>query len=118
MTADKKRHRANKNLVHSLLGSACAWCGNTDHRCLQIDHINAQAKPVRGHGKKQYRGASSVAKMIRDGVDVRKILRLLCANCHAIKTYEAKDYLNAPRQTTKIATRETTGRLALANEGC
>jgi len=63
-----------------MLGGKCFHCGCDDIRCLEIDHVI----PVRGdhscYGKTLYQ--SIVNKGKRDN------LQVLCACCHAIKTYE------------------------------
>lgn len=65
----------------SVLGGTCVVCGETDLRVLQIDHI----KPIRTKS----RGArNGFHKSIVDGLVDN--LQVLCANCHARKTFEEK----------------------------
>lgn len=69
-----------------MLGGCCKQCGYSKHiAALQIDHIEPilrDKKSVQsGYGCQQlynrlYRGLESIEN-----------LQLLCANCHAIKTY-------------------------------
>ena len=62
------------------LGGACVLCGYADVRVLEIDHIVTIRKS--GHSINQ---VSLFLAVIRGETDN---LQLLCANCHAIKTYE------------------------------
>ena len=76
---EKKRYVRIKHQAITLLGGQCVRCHCDDMRCLEIDHII----PVRGdrstYGAKLY---LSIVKGNRENVQV------LCACCHAIKTYE------------------------------
>jgi 5-methylcytosine-specific restriction endonuclease McrA len=60
------------------LGGICKQCGCTDIRCLQIDHMI----PLRGIKRM---GTLDFYRSIVQGK--RENLQILCANCHAIKTY-------------------------------
>jgi 5-methylcytosine-specific restriction endonuclease McrA len=83
-----ERQRTNRRKVYyqrkqkavALLGGKCCRCGCDDIRCLEIDHII----PIRGdrsmYGDKLFRS-------IVNGGSTDN-LQVLCANCHAIKTYE------------------------------
>jgi 5-methylcytosine-specific restriction endonuclease McrA len=62
----------------ALLGDQCIQCQCSDVRCLQIDHII----PLRG---KQRLITASFYRSIIQGLTEN--LQILCANCHAIKTY-------------------------------
>lgn len=73
---DKRRQQAL-----NALGGCCNGCGLPDKRVLQIDHIA-------GHGHIE-RGNRSV--FLRRVVSYPHWYQLLCANCHAIKTYEGKE---------------------------
>jgi 5-methylcytosine-specific restriction endonuclease McrA len=76
----KTAYYQRKQKAIALLGGKCCRCGCDDTRCLEIDHII----PVRGdrsiYGDKLYRNIISGGST--------KNLQVLCANCHAIKTYE------------------------------
>ncbi len=78
--ASKRNYARLKQGAVLALGGKCCRCGCDDIRCLEIDHII----PVRGdrsiYGVKLYRS-------IVTG-DSTENLQVLCANCHAIKTYE------------------------------
>jgi hypothetical protein len=82
----ERQHKHKRTVYYQLkqeaitvLGGKCCHCQCSDIRCLEIDHI----VPVRGdrslYGVKLYR---SVAQGNTEG------LQVLCACCHAIKTYE------------------------------
>jgi 5-methylcytosine-specific restriction endonuclease McrA len=77
---EKQRQWEKNRRVRALdmLGSKCAVCGNEDHRVLQIDHI------IELNGKKRIPHTSLHASIIAGNTDN---LQLLCANCHAIKTW-------------------------------
>lgn len=62
------------------LGGVCVRCGYADARALEIDHI----EPLR-NSKRQLSQAQMLVDILRGNIDN---LQLLCANCHAIKTYE------------------------------
>jgi hypothetical protein len=60
------------------LGGVCLTCQCVDVRCLQIDHII----PIKG---KRMNDTTFYNSIIRGMIEN---LQVLCANCHAIKTYE------------------------------
>ncbi|HZU04228.1 MAG TPA: HNH endonuclease signature motif containing protein [Ktedonobacteraceae bacterium] len=62
------------------LGGACVLCGYTDIRALEIDHIT----PIR-NSKNRIDNPSLFMSIVRGNTEN---LQVLCANCHAIKTYE------------------------------
>lgn len=69
--------------IIALLGGECIICGETDIRCLQIDHIN-------GGGTKERRGNSggyykNILEKIKGG---SKEYQILCANHNWIKRFE------------------------------
>lgn len=68
--------------VFEKLGGKCVKCGISDHRVLQIDHINGGGCRER----KKYKGRPSYYKMIYN--DNSGKYQLLCANCNWIKRIE------------------------------
>ncbi len=65
--------------VQEALGGQCAHCGITDHRVLEIDHING------GGRQEQLRiGVYGIRKKI---LEDSTGYQLLCSNCHTIKTW-------------------------------
>jgi hypothetical protein len=76
---NKERLLASNLRVQAIrvLGGACVQCQCTDIRCLQIDHII----PI---GKKREHRDVLYKRVIRGNTEN---LQVLCACCHAIKTY-------------------------------
>ena len=95
------RHRAKvkgqlkkfKFLTRYKMFVGCALCGYKEHpSALHFDHIDPKEKSFgisRGYKSK---GIDTIKKEMRK-------CQVLCANCHAVKTFENGDYRNA--QTTK-----------------
>ena len=66
----------------------CAFCGYREHSiALQFDHIDPKEKSFNISQSYKAKGMKALKKEI-------KKCQVLCANCHAVKTYENKDYLN------------------------
>jgi 5-methylcytosine-specific restriction endonuclease McrA len=76
----KASYRVVKQQAITLLGGKCCRCQLEDIRCLEIDHI----VPVRGD--RSIYGAKLYRSIVNSGSTEN--LQVLCANCHAIKTYE------------------------------
>ena len=75
---------SNKLEAVRILGGKCSNdnCTVTDFRCLHIDHI----LPIK---RKTGGGAGIVnSNLVVRGILTKKEVQLLCANHHAIKTYE------------------------------
>ena len=76
--------------IFDLLGIKCVVCGESDWRCLQIDHVHGGGNEERKklchgtHGSNQtyYR---EILKKIKGG---SKDYQILCANCNWKKKYE------------------------------
>jgi len=77
-------------LIQSL-GARCVRCGyNEDLRALQLDHIIGDGKEDRN------RIGSKIARYyVHHLEEAAKILQVLCANCHAIKTFENRDNMSS-----------------------
>lgn len=67
------------------LGSECKHCGNTDIRCLQIDHIDGG-----GHQERKAIGHRGICRKILKG-NIKKY-QLLCANCNWIKKWKRGEH--------------------------
>lgn len=65
--------------VFDLLGHACARCGFSDLRALQIDHVNGDGAKERGRNQAFYK---------RILADDGGRYQILCANCNWIKRHE------------------------------
>ncbi len=87
----EREYRAKyQHLIFDLLGSKCSWCGITDLRVIQIDHVNGggtaeRKKPGQKSRWNYYRG---IFGEISAG---SKNYQLLCANCNWIKRWEKRE---------------------------
>lgn len=84
-TSRVRRAKLRQEII-KLLGGKCVKCGESDWRCLQIDHLN------RFHGhyyERNHKGSEmymrEVLNLIKNGSNE---LQLLCANHNWIKRYE------------------------------
>lgn len=77
-------------------GGRCQTCGFDDPRALQVDHVN-------GGGSIERRVTSPLRMAGKILADDGSTYQLLCANCHAIKTSDAK---RVNRRTRKIPTEQ------------
>ena len=71
----------NRMKCIDLLGGCCVSCSNSDERVLQFDHINNDGNLDRPGNRVQ-------SGLFKDVLEHGKAkYQLLCANCHAMKTY-------------------------------
>ena len=77
----KRQYAELRRQAFAALGDECRECENSDHRVLQIDHIN-------GGGRAERMKTSSLP-FFRKVIANTDGYQLLCANCHAIKTWHA-----------------------------
>lgn len=84
----KKRLWERKKEIIEKLGNKCVKCGNSDIRCLDINHIDRTKKgrPKNKTYNMQFR--------LREWSENINNLELLCANCHRIHTYKQMNYGN------------------------
>ena len=81
-------------------GGKCKFCGFSDSRALQIDHINGGGrKEIREKFKKSSRGFLYWLKKNNFPSDE---YQLLCANCNQIKRHTNKEGIG-PRDYTNVA---------------
>jgi len=86
----KESYRRHHNLrlrVIALLGGKCVSCGESDWRCLQIDHVN-------DHGTRDRSKFSTwtFQKYVLEEIEAgSKQYQLLCANCNWKKRYEKRE---------------------------
>lgn len=81
-----EQHRELRERLYSYLGGIrCNKCGITDIRVLQLDH-----KHGGGQAHRRIKGWATIARDILRLRQKRKF-QVLCANCHAIKTFENKE---------------------------
>lgn len=88
---DKRRkyQRKVRMKVLELLGGKCIRCGESDWRCLQIDHVKGDGHSYRS--MRQHLDTSSVHlyhKIIKEIQSGSKDYQCLCANCNWRKKYE------------------------------
>lgn len=75
----ERRRRIKKKAIDSL-GNKCVKCGESDWRCLQIDHINGKGN--------QERKTLGAYKMSNKVLKHPELYQILCANCNWKKRYE------------------------------
>lgn len=87
MTKKETDYKKLRREILMLLGNKCVRCGESDWRCLQIDHVN-------GGGQKEHKEiqTSGILYKIRNDPESRKDYQLLCANCNWKKRYELKEH--------------------------
>lgn len=82
----RKQRLARKHKAIKMLGGKCKKCGYDENiNALQIDHI----KPIlrKQHGT---HAGGNLSRRIANGALPMTLFQVLCANCHAIKTYEER----------------------------
>src|SRR3990172_5788234 len=81
---DKRKYRRQRQELILRLCGLCTRCGLDDIRCLQIDHRNGG-----GHKERKEYGWEYFKFLYRlSDEELGARYQILCANCHAIKTYE------------------------------
>jgi len=79
----------DKKTVIDLLGGKCIRCEYSDNiNALELDHITPLRRKVVGEDS----GNNNYRKILNGTLDI-KLFQILCANCHAIKTYEERRIL-------------------------
>lgn len=95
MTYQTFRNHATKKEILIVLGDRCSQCGESDRRCLQIDHIGGGGcRERKQFGGNQGRFYKFVLERIKAGSED---YQLLCANCNWKKRYENGEDGNAYR---------------------
>jgi len=82
----REKIRKTRTEVVEKMGGKCVNCGYDNNKALQVDHING------GGGKERKIYGWKYWKMLNNLADTNEY-QLLCANCHAIKSYHEK-YIN------------------------
>lgn len=91
----RKYDLQRKQKVIEILGGKCVKCGYKEHQAaLQIDHIIPLRRKTKGMGVGGNKNCRAVLKGHIENV------QLLCANCHAIKTYEERVLKETVSNTT------------------
>jgi hypothetical protein len=96
-------YQKDKARVISILGGKCCgyggeYCDITNPKMLQADHIDPDTNPVPSNGCGGYYnglgwragGMNDAIYRIKKGEDITKIFQLLCANHHAVKTFDER----------------------------
>lgn len=92
IAARKKSNRKNARKKYNFITRykrmvGCKFCGYKENvLALQFDHINPKEKSFSLSQGYRSKGMDKLKKEIRK-------CQVLCANCHAIKTYENGDYI-------------------------
>lgn len=73
--------------LFQVLGGKCIHCGETDWKCLQIDHIHGGGSGNK-KGKRPERNTTYFKKVLAEITAGSKDYQLLCANCNWRKRYE------------------------------
>lgn len=81
-----KKRQSVKVRVVEMFGGGCVMCGFADIRALQIDHIVRIKRSKSGT-----HSGSTLWRRVLGGIIPVESVQLLCANCHAIKTYEERN---------------------------
>lgn len=83
-------HKERRLAAIRKIGGRCQKCGYADDiRALQFDHRTPLLRRINGLSNRLYGGDTSVREILRMSRPTEKY-QLLCANCHAIKSYEEK----------------------------
>ena len=79
----RRKNLETRQKALEILGGKCKNCDVTDFRCIQFDHIIPEYR-----GSHIPHSSQAIARQIVAGKLTDKQIQPLCANCHAIKTYE------------------------------
>ena len=113
--ARDRYHKYRKEVI-SELGGCCCRCGFPDVRALQIDHVNGAGSAER----RKFGTSNNCRRMLLAVRNGSKEYQLLCANCNAIKMYEAREHV--PRIYTAtlepVKERRPCGTHAAYHRGC
>lgn len=82
----KQRNWEQKMKIIEQLGGKCKNCGFSDHRALDINHLDRNKKEIPKHRSYTWQ------RRLKDWKKNIKTIELLCANCHRIHTWEQMGY--------------------------
>lgn len=80
-----KQRAKYKSIVIEMFGGSCMECGFDNVRALHLDHITA-IKRV-SYSTRGADSGSGLWRKVATGKIPKELVQLLCANCHAVKTY-------------------------------
>lgn len=75
-----------KAKVLEMFGGGCVLCGFDNILALHIDHVIAIKRP--SYSDRGITTGTALWRKVASGRLPKSEVQLLCANCHAIKTYE------------------------------
>jgi hypothetical protein len=100
----KKRLWERKIEIIKKLGGKCVECGNTDIWVLDINHLD------RGKKRRPSNGKYTWQFRLKEWNENLSNLKLLCANCHRIHTWEQMNYGDEKVQKRNINYRRNIAR--------
>lgn len=92
---EKQREELHRDAIKRVvliqyLGGKCSRCGyEKDIRALQLDHIHSDGKKDRSKEKRKGKVYRYYVNHLEES---EKVLQVLCANCHCIKTHEHNEW--------------------------
>lgn len=85
----RNKRKEIKLFIINYFGNKCKECGETDIRCLSLDHVNNDGhldkKSEKGNRQVTPTWYAKLYKMINSNQQLPRELQLLCFNCHAKK---------------------------------
>ena len=82
-----EKYYGTRTDILDMLGNNCVRCGETDWRCLQIDHVNGGGRKEMKKNNLHY-GNFYYSKIYTKVFNGSKDYQILCANCNWKKKYE------------------------------
>lgn len=76
----------------NVLGGKCVRCGYSDHRALQIDHVDGNGYKDTAKQRQSRGSVGYYRKVIMDTATGDTSYQILCANCNWIKRYENNEH--------------------------
>ena len=96
---DAKRDIEKRHSLLLYLGGKCVCCGyNNDIRGLVLDHIHGD-----GYQDRKRIGSKIARYYIKNLVEAKQKLQVLCATCNQIKSVENKEHNRSRRINRKVA---------------
>jgi hypothetical protein len=93
MAGMTKRQRLNRNMMNKIkTDKGCELCGYKEHHvALQFDHIDPESKYRDANGNLKSPSSMFSYSQATILAEIQKC-RILCANCHAVHSYESEHY--------------------------
>ena len=110
----RDRQQEWRAIVIKKLGNKCNWCGCDDYRVLIVDHYLGE-----GREEKRKYGWSYWKKHTNLSINELKVkLQVLCANCHAIKTWKEREEKRKTMKPKRVCTVKGCNKRYLAKGLC